>query len=59
MQLSLWKMISSKFKRNAGRKPSWNPEGIQSINQQQISVSSHDRQVGECYPGEEEEILGI
>jgi hypothetical protein len=58
MQLSLWKMISSKFKRNAGRKPSWNPEDIRSTNQLQILASSHDRQVGECYPGEEEEILG-
>jgi hypothetical protein len=59
MQPSLWKMISSKFKRNAGRKPSKNPEGIQSTNQLQILVSSHDRQIGECYLGQEEEILGI
>jgi hypothetical protein len=58
MQLSPWKMISSRFRRNVGRKPSWNPKDIQSINQLQILVSSHDRQVGECYLGEaEEEIL--
>jgi hypothetical protein len=51
-------MISSRFRRNAGRKPSWNPEDIRSTNQLQILVSSHDRQVGECYLGEaEEEIL--
>jgi hypothetical protein len=57
MQPSLWKMISSKFKRNAGRKPSWSLGSIPSTNQRQISVSSHDRQIRECYPGEEEEIL--
>jgi hypothetical protein len=51
-------MISSKFRRNAGRKPRWNPEDIRSTNQLQILASSHDRQVGECYLGEvEEEIL--
>jgi hypothetical protein len=50
-------MISSKFKRNVGRNPNWNPKGIQSTNQLQILVSSHDRQVGECYPRPEEEIL--
>jgi hypothetical protein len=50
-------MISSKFRSNARRKPSWNPENIRSTNQLQILVSNHDRQVGGCYPGEEEEIL--
>jgi hypothetical protein len=51
-------MISSKFRRNAGRKPRWNPEDIRSTNQLQILASSHDRQVGEYYIGEaEEEIL--
>jgi hypothetical protein len=55
MQLSPWKMISSKFRRNARRKPSWNPEDIRSTNQPQILASSHDRQVGECYLGEAEE----
>jgi hypothetical protein len=51
-------MISSKFRRNAVRKPRWNQEDIQSINQPQILLSNHDRQVGEVYLGEaEEEIL--
>jgi hypothetical protein len=51
-------MISSRFRRNAGRNPRWNPEDIRSTNQLQSLVSSHDRQVGECYLGEaEEEIL--
>jgi hypothetical protein len=51
-------MISSRFRRNTERKPSWNPEDIRSTNQLQILVSSHDRQVGECYLREaEEEIL--
>jgi hypothetical protein len=51
-------MISSKFRRNARRKPRWNPEDIWLINQLQILLSNHDRQVGELYLGEaEEEIL--
>jgi hypothetical protein len=51
-------MISSKFRRKAGRKPRWNPEDIWSINQLQILLSNHDCQVGERYLGEvEEEIL--
>jgi hypothetical protein len=51
-------MISSKFRRNAGREPRWNPEDIRSINQLQILLSNHNRQVRECYLGEaEEEIL--
>jgi hypothetical protein len=48
-------MISSKFRRNTRRKPSWNPEDIRSTNQLQILVSSHDHQVRECYLGEAEE----
>jgi hypothetical protein len=52
-------MISSKFRKNVGRKPRWNPEDIRSTNQLQILLSNHDCQVGECYLGEvEEEILG-
>jgi hypothetical protein len=50
-------MISSKFRRNAIRRPRWNQEDIQSINQLQILLSNHDRQVGELYLGEEEVIL--
>jgi hypothetical protein len=58
MQLLPWKMISSKFRRNAIRRQRWNPEDIQSINQLQILLSNHDRQVRELYLGEaEEEIL--
>jgi hypothetical protein len=52
-------MISSKFKRNVGRKPSWSLGSIQATNQLQILVSNHDHKVGVCYPGEEEEILEV
>jgi hypothetical protein len=58
MQLSPWRMISSRFRRNIGRKPSWNQEDIRSTNQLQILVLGHDHRVEECYLGEaEEEIL--
>jgi hypothetical protein len=59
MQLSLWRMISSKFKRNDRTRKSWNLGSIQSINQLQILVSSCDRRIGECYLGLEEEILEV
>jgi hypothetical protein len=52
-------MISSNFRRNTGRRQSWNPESIQSTNQLQILVSSRDHKIGEFYPEQEEEILGI
>jgi hypothetical protein len=52
-------MISSKFRRNEGRRQSWNLGSIQSTNRLQILVSSRDHKIGECYPGQEEEILGI
>jgi hypothetical protein len=58
-QLSLWRMILSKFKRNNRTRQSWNPGSIQSINQLQILVSSRDRRIGECYLGLEEEILEV
>jgi hypothetical protein len=58
-QLSLWKMISSKFRRNRRRRKSWNPGSIQSTNQLQILVSNHDHKIGERYPGQEEEILEV
>jgi hypothetical protein len=57
MKLLPWKMISSKFRRNAVRRPRWNQEDIQSINQLQILLLNHDSQVGELYLGEEEVIL--
>jgi hypothetical protein len=40
------------------KKDKLEPEDIRSTNQLQILASSHDRQVGEFYPREEEEILG-
>jgi hypothetical protein len=52
-------MISSKFKRNAGRKPSWNPKDIQSINHQRILISNHDNRIREQFPGQEGEILAV
>jgi hypothetical protein len=52
-------MISSKFRRKKGRRRSWSPGSIQSANQLQILVLNHDHKVGECYPGQEEEILEV
>jgi hypothetical protein len=51
--------VSSKFKRNIGRKPSWSPGSIQATNQLQIFVSNLDHQVGVRYPGEEDETLEV
>jgi hypothetical protein len=52
-------MILSKFRRNAGRKPRWNPEDIRLASQLQILPSNHDHQIVECHLEEaEEEILG-
>jgi hypothetical protein len=43
-------MISSKFRRNGGRRQNWNPGSIQSTNQLHILVSSRNHKIRECYP---------